>query len=92
MRSFLRSLFNQPVKAKRPRHARRFHHSTIMSSASTSAALYAAAISTTSQTASPVPEESSELRHHVKGGKGFVNPWDSYNDRTAFQIVKALIL
>ncbi|KAF2473054.1 Metallo-hydrolase/oxidoreductase [Lindgomyces ingoldianus] len=26
------------------------------------------------------PEEADELKHHLKHGKGFVNPWDSFRD------------
>ena len=36
-------------------------------------------------TASPAnqltrPEEADDKKHHLKGGKGFVNPWDSFTD------------
>ncbi|KAF1842590.1 Metallo-hydrolase/oxidoreductase, partial [Cucurbitaria berberidis CBS 394.84] len=27
-----------------------------------------------------VPEDAKDKRHHLKGGKGFVNPWESYID------------
>ncbi|PZD22879.1 Zn-dependent hydrolasesbeta-lactamase fold protein [Pyrenophora tritici-repentis] len=26
------------------------------------------------------PEEAAEKRHHLKNGKGFTNPWDSYTE------------
>jgi hypothetical protein len=26
------------------------------------------------------PEEADEKKHHLKNGKGFTNPWDSYVD------------
>lgn len=26
------------------------------------------------------PEDAAELRHHLKGGKGFCNPWESFRD------------
>jgi hypothetical protein len=29
------------------------------------------------------PEEAEGKKHHLKGGKGFVNPWDSYRDTNA---------
>ncbi|KAK5018080.1 hypothetical protein LTR60_001652, partial [Cryomyces antarcticus] len=56
-----------------------------MSSGSVSAALYAA-VTSPSQAAGAVPEEAKELRHHLKNGKGFVNPWESYRESTAWQI------
>ncbi|THZ49799.1 Zn-dependent hydrolase/oxidoreductase [Aureobasidium pullulans] len=61
-----------------------------MSSASTSSALYAT-VSSSSRATGAVPKNTKELRHHNKNGKGFINPWDSYVDRTAPQIISALI-
>ncbi|KAF2145065.1 uncharacterized protein K452DRAFT_295620 [Aplosporella prunicola CBS 121167] len=61
-----------------------------MSSASTSAALYATTVST-SQLTGAVPEDAKNKPHHVKGGKGFMNPWDSYNEMGVFQILSKLI-
>ncbi|MCJ1352527.1 MAG: hypothetical protein MMC33_002511 [Icmadophila ericetorum] len=61
-----------------------------MSSSATSAVLYAASISMTSTT-SAVPEEAKELKHHLKDGKGFRNPWDSWKEQTSPQIMKALV-
>jgi hypothetical protein len=37
------------------------------------------------------PEEAAELRHHLKNGKGFVNPWDSWREMEAPKIVWALL-
>lgn len=88
MRFFLRRLFQS--RAKRvPRQRNQFHTMSRMSSASTSAALYA--VVSSSQATEAVPEETKELRHHLKHGKGFTNPWDSYREMTAFQIGRALI-
>ncbi|KAF2086582.1 Zn-dependent hydrolase/oxidoreductase [Saccharata proteae CBS 121410] len=61
-----------------------------MSSASTTAALYACAISS-SQLSGTVPEDAVEKAHHVKGGKGFTNPWDSYKEMSGWEIGKAMI-
>ncbi|KAF2761375.1 Zn-dependent hydrolase/oxidoreductase [Pseudovirgaria hyperparasitica] len=61
-----------------------------MSSASTSNALYAAAISS-SQLTKAIPEEAKELRHHQKNGKGFLNPWKSWNEQSAFKIISTVI-
>ncbi|KAJ4305396.1 hypothetical protein N0V90_000927 [Kalmusia sp. IMI 367209] len=32
------------------------------------------------------PEDADEKRHHLKGGKGFVNPWDSFRDFVGWQM------
>lgn len=61
-----------------------------MSSASTSAALYATVISA-SQFTSAVPEDAKDLAHHAKGGKGFLNPWDSYREMSVPQILRTML-
>ena len=61
-----------------------------MSSSATAAALYAATIST-SQIAGAVPEEAKEKRHHLKDGKGFTNPWDSWKNMSGPAIGGAMI-
>jgi N-acyl-phosphatidylethanolamine-hydrolysing phospholipase D len=53
------------------------------------AALYAV-ISTPTQLAAQ-PEEAKAKAHHLKNGKGFTNPWDSYVAATAFQIFSTLL-
>jgi hypothetical protein len=74
-------------------NARRNLHTTIrMSSASTAVALYASTISAP-QTMGAVPDDSKELAHHLKGGKGFINPWESFSqDKPGWQIAKAMIM
>lgn len=56
-----------------------------MNAASTSSALYAAVTSPAKVTGA-VPEDTKELRHHLKDGKGFRNPWDSYQEWTVLQL------
>lgn len=34
-----------------------------------------------------VPEDAGEKKHHLKNGKGFVNPWDSFMETTHFEVV-----
>lgn len=68
-----------------------FRTSTRMSSGPGSAALYAV-VSSSSQATGVIPSDAKELRHHAKDGKGFINPWDSYEDKSAFQMVKAILL
>lgn len=50
-----------------------------MSGSGTAAALYAATVSPASITGA-VPEEAKDKKHHLKNGKGFDNPWDSWRD------------
>ncbi|EON64824.1 hypothetical protein W97_04058 [Coniosporium apollinis CBS 100218] len=61
-----------------------------MSSASTSTALYAAVVSS-SQMMGAVPEDAKDRTHHLKDGKGFRNPWDSYREMSVTAIMKAMI-
>ncbi|GAB7363605.1 hypothetical protein MBLNU230_g4176t1 [Neophaeotheca triangularis] len=56
-----------------------------MDSALTSSILHAAVSSPA--TASATPSEIKELRHHNRNGKGFINPWDSYLERSAWQLL-----
>ncbi|MCJ1376627.1 hypothetical protein MMC20_007870 [Loxospora ochrophaea] len=62
-----------------------------MSSAGIAAALYAATISTSTITGA-VPEDAKDKTHHLKDGKGFRNPWDSWRDFSAPGIMKAMIM
>lgn len=61
-----------------------------MDSSATSAALYAAIAAPLNATAA-VPEEAKELRHHLKNGKGFINPWDSWHEMGGPQIAMAML-
>lgn len=33
-----------------------------------------------------VPDDAHEKKHHVKPGKEFTNPWDSYRDFVGWQM------
>lgn len=33
------------------------------------------------------PEEAKDRKHHLEGGKGFTNPWDSYVDVGLWDLV-----
>jgi N-acyl-phosphatidylethanolamine-hydrolysing phospholipase D len=61
-----------------------------MSGVNTSAALYAAVTSPTALTGA-APEDAPELRHHVKNGKGFINPWDSFVELGSFKILRTIL-
>lgn len=69
-------------------YTRAFHQSAAMESSLTSAIL-SATVSSPS-TASAQPSEVEEKRHHNKNGKGFVNPWDSYLDRGAPELLRKM--
>ncbi|KAI4170509.1 MAG: hypothetical protein LQ343_004886 [Gyalolechia ehrenbergii] len=56
-----------------------------MSSSGTAAALYAATVSPASVTGA-VPEDAKGRQHHLKDGKGFTNPWDSWKEMGGFAI------
>ena len=61
-----------------------------MSGGMTGAALYAASM--TSPTAiGAVPEDSKAKAHHLKDGKGFKSPWDSWIEKSALGVVMAMI-
>jgi hypothetical protein len=72
------------------RVTRIFHTFPKMSSAATSTLLYAAAISTPQLQVSQ-PEDAADKKHHLQGGKGFTNPWDSYRDLSVAQVLGGLI-
>lgn len=61
-----------------------------MSSSATAAALYAATVSSSAITGA-TPEGAKEKRHHVKDGKGFVNPWDSWKEMPGPAIAREMI-
>lgn len=66
-----------------------FHCSTKMSDGSTSSALYAVVTNPTA--AGAVPEDIKERSHHLKNGKGFVNPWPSYRQIAGPRIGMAML-
>ena len=91
MRPFIRIIFQSLKKARfSTTKKRNFSTSPTMSGAGTAAALYATTISSSSITGA-VPEEAKDKKHHLKDGKGFTNPWDSWREMTAGQIMKAMI-
>jgi len=59
-------------------------------SAATAAVLYASVISTSTAT-NAVPEDVKDKQHHRKEGKGFMNPWESFLDRSFFKILSAML-
>ena len=66
-----------------------FHNSAKMASASTSATLYAA-VTSPAQITGAEPEDTKELKHHLKHGKGFQNPWDSYKNTVGLTTILSI--
>jgi N-acyl-phosphatidylethanolamine-hydrolysing phospholipase D len=61
-----------------------------MSGGMTMAAAYA--LTLTSPTAlGAVPEEAAEKAHHLNDGKGFTNPWESWREFNAPQMIRKMI-
>ena len=80
MRSFFHALLRRRPLTNNPQSQRaNVSKSTIMAGGMTTAALYACTM--TNPTAlGAVPEESEAKAHHLKDGKGFINPWASWKD------------
>jgi N-acyl-phosphatidylethanolamine-hydrolysing phospholipase D len=86
MRSFFHSILRRRPKVLYPSKAT----ARTMSGGTISAALYACTITPPSSLGA-VPEDSGAKAHHLKDGKGFVNPWDSWKDMSAPEIIKAML-
>ncbi|TAQ89013.1 hypothetical protein B7494_g2674 [Chlorociboria aeruginascens] len=88
MRSFFRTLRHPFLKAyTSPPNA---NHRRMMSGGMTAAALYACTLSVPTALGA-VPEDAEEKAHHLKNGKGFTNPWESWKDMSVPQIIRTMI-
>jgi hypothetical protein len=56
-----------------------------MSSGMAAAALYACTMNGPAVLGA-VPEDVEGKKHHLKNGKGFTNPWESWKEMGAFEI------
>lgn len=56
-----------------------------------SATLYAVTTSP-AQILGAKPKEAGQLKHHLQNGKGFVNPWDSFQDFKPWKLMFAMIM
>ena len=68
---------------------RHFHNTGTRNTSMTSAIL--SAIVSNPTNLSPTPSEASEKRHYNKNGKGFVNPWPSYKEWSAPEILRKML-
>jgi hypothetical protein len=96
MWSFLRSPFRQRIRIRDP-PPKPYSHSrapyVVMSSASGAAAvLYATAVSQAVGEAQKKPDDAALAKHHATSGRGFLNPWDSFLNRSVWQIAGAMIM
>jgi len=60
-----------------------------MAGGMTAAALYACTISIPAVPGA-VPEDLEDKKHHLKNGKGFTNPWESWKEMSGPQIMGAM--
>lgn len=94
MRSFLRTLFQRrPQKPHKPPNQQYQNVITpirAMSTRDVSAIVYACTFSTPASLGA-VPEDSEAKAHHLKGGKGFANPWPSYEEWSTPQIMRVMV-
>jgi hypothetical protein len=94
MRSFIRPLFRRRRPRKAPNQPNQPNQNVItpvraMSTGAVSAILYACTFSTPTSLGA-VPEDSEAKAHHLKGGNGFKNTWDSYREWGTGQIMRAM--
>jgi N-acyl-phosphatidylethanolamine-hydrolysing phospholipase D len=92
MRSFFQSLLRcRPFqRVKEPQQQRTNSTTRTMSGGMTAAALYACTM-TSPASLGAVPEDTEAKAHHLKDGKGFTNPWDSWREMSAPQFARAML-
>jgi len=61
-----------------------------MAGGMTMAAIYAASISSPTALGA-VPEDVEAKAHHLKNGKGFTNPWESWKEFNPATIIRGMI-
>lgn len=92
MRLFLRVLFRQRSGPRVSTNQNRPKAATIMAATGTiTAAIYTATFSIPTD-ADTAPEDAKTRPHHVKHGKGFVNPWDSWRNVGGREIMMAMLM
>ncbi|KAF4629469.1 hypothetical protein G7Y89_g8676 [Cudoniella acicularis] len=90
MRSFFRALFRRRPTKPRSEQQSSINATRATSTGMTAAALYACSI-TSPTSLGAVPEDSAEKAHHLKHGKGFTNPWESWKEFSGPAIAGAII-
>lgn len=95
MRSFLRTLLRRRPRSNKESQSQSQHSNnlnqtrTTMAGGMTAAVLYACTM-TSPSALSAVPEDAEARAHHLKNGKGFTNPWESWKEMSAAQIGRAM--
>ena len=91
MRSFFRTFLRRPARPTKDNNPKSSATQIrVMSGGMTTVALYACTM-TSPTVLGAVPEDAEAKAHHLKDGKGFRNPWDSWKDFSAPGIMKAMI-
>jgi hypothetical protein len=89
MRSFIRTLFRRRPQPSNQQNQNVITPARAMSTGAVSAILYACTFSTPTSLGA-VPEDSGAKAHHLKGAKGFANPWPSWRDLNVAQVLGAM--
>lgn len=79
----------QQARSYHPQHSRALHNTTAQQSSMTSPILHA--LVSSPENISAAPSDIKDKAHHNKNGKGFINPWPSYKEWSAPQIVSKII-
>lgn len=88
MHNFLRTLFrHRPSKSHK---TSRMTTTRSVSGGGIAAALYACTITPPSSLGA-VPEDNAAKAHHLKDGKGFTNPWPSWQEMSGPQVAMGMI-
>jgi hypothetical protein len=94
MWSVLRNSFRQRIRIRaappRPHQHSRAPYAVMSSASGAAVVLYASAVS--QAVAQKKPDDAELAEHHAAGGRGFVNPWESFLDRSAWQIGGPMIM
>ncbi len=89
MRSLLRSLFRRGPATQNPER-RQIAQVRAMTGSMTVMTLYACTMSSPTALGA-VPEDAEAKAHHLKDGKGFTNPWESWREFSGPGILGKLI-
>jgi N-acyl-phosphatidylethanolamine-hydrolysing phospholipase D len=71
--------FQRPSDSQKPPNPSKITKRMSSASGMAAAGLYSLTMSSPAALGA-VPEDSAEKKHHLKNGKGFTNPWESWRD------------
>lgn len=91
LRAFLRRRpFQRPSDPQQQQRPNPSKDTLRKSSGMAAAALYACTMSGPA-TLGAAPEDVEGKKHHLKDGKGFTNPWESWKEMGAFEILGTMV-